>query len=87
MVDVRKGITVVKILLKYSSLTLLERKCYEGEVQPYRKTDYKPMMMMYICHFHVLYVAVGFGNLYLLFHTSDCIKSKWGVVFFQIYNT
>ena len=21
-----------------------ERECYEGEVQPYRKTDYKPIM-------------------------------------------
>ena len=32
-------------LLQYSSLAPLERECYEGEVQPYRKTDYKPMMM------------------------------------------
>ena len=23
----------------------MERECYEGEVQPYRKMDYKPMMM------------------------------------------
>ena len=23
---------------------LLEKECYEGEFQPYRKTDYKPMM-------------------------------------------
>ena len=35
-----------KTLLQYSSLTPLERECYEEEVQPYRKTDYKPMMMM-----------------------------------------
>ena len=35
-----------KTLLQYSSLTPLERECYEGKVQPYRKTDYKPMMMM-----------------------------------------
>ena len=28
-----------------ASLTLLERECHEGEVQPYVKTDYKPMMM------------------------------------------
>ena len=34
-----------KTLLQYSSLTPLERECYEGEVQPYRKMDYKPMMM------------------------------------------
>ena len=31
-----------KTLLQYSSLTPLER--YEGEVQPYRKTDYKPII-------------------------------------------
>ena len=36
---------VVKTLLQYSSITLLERERYEGEVQPYPKTDYKPMMM------------------------------------------
>ena len=39
---------VVKTLLQYSSLTPLESECYEGEVQPYRKTDYKPMMMMMV---------------------------------------
>ena len=32
------------MLLQYSSLTPLERECYEGEVQPYRKTDYKPII-------------------------------------------
>ena len=30
-----------KTLLQYS----LERECYEEEVQPYRKMNYKPMMM------------------------------------------
>ena len=30
-----------KTLLQYSSLTPLERECYEGEVQLYRKTNYK----------------------------------------------
>ena len=30
--------------LLLSSLTSLERECYEGEVQPYRKTDYKPII-------------------------------------------
>ena len=34
-----------KTLLQYSSLTPLERECYEGEVPPYRKTDYKPIRM------------------------------------------
>ena len=33
-----------KTLLQYSSLTPLERECYEGEVEPYRKTDYKPII-------------------------------------------
>ena len=28
---------------KNSSVTLMEKECYEVEVQPYRKTDYKPM--------------------------------------------
>ena len=37
-----------KTLLQYSSLTPLERECYEGEVQPYRKTDYKPIIYIYI---------------------------------------
>ena len=35
-----------KTLFQYSSLTPLEKECYGGIVQPYRKTDYKPMMMM-----------------------------------------
>ena len=42
----QEGHPVVKTLLQYSSLTLLESECYEGEVQPYRKTYYKPMMMV-----------------------------------------
>ena len=44
----QEGNPVVKMLLQYYSfsLTLLERGCYEGEVQPYRKTDYKSMMMI-----------------------------------------
>ena len=42
----QKGHLVVKTLLQYSSLTPLVWECYEGEVQPYRKTDYKSMMMM-----------------------------------------
>ena len=33
-----------KTLLQYSSLTPLERECYEEEVQPYWKTDYKPII-------------------------------------------
>ena len=32
-----------KTLLQYSSP--LERECYDGEVQPYRKTDYKPIII------------------------------------------
>ena len=39
-----------KMLLQYSSLTPLERECYEGEVQPYRKTDYKPIILSMIIH-------------------------------------
>ena len=36
---------IVKTLLRYSSLTPLERECYEGEDQPYRKRDYKPIII------------------------------------------
>ena len=41
MVDGSEKATGHKTLLQYSSLTPLERECYEGEVQPYRKRDYK----------------------------------------------
>ena len=38
-----------KTLLQYSSLTLLERGCYDGEVQPYREgNDYKSIMYINI---------------------------------------
>ena len=37
-----------KTLLQYSLLPPLERECYEGGVQPYRKTDYKAMMTISI---------------------------------------
>ena len=36
-------------MIIYSSLTLLKKDCYEEEVQPYWKTDYKPMIYIYIC--------------------------------------
>ena len=36
-----------KTLLQHSSLIPLGRECYEGEVQPYRKTDYKPIIYIY----------------------------------------
>ena len=45
--DAQEGHPVVKKRCSNTlSLTPLERECYEGEVQPYRNTDYKPMMMM-----------------------------------------
>ena len=44
VVDVRKGIRSKKTLHQSSSLTPLERECYEGKVQPYWKTDYKPII-------------------------------------------
>ena len=43
----------IKILLQYSTINTLGRECYEGEVQPYWKTDYKPMMMMGIVYNNV----------------------------------
>ena len=36
-----------KTMLQYSSLTPMERERYEGEAQPYRKTDYKPIIYIY----------------------------------------
>ena len=35
---------IKKTLLQYSVLTLLKKECYEEEVQPHRKTDYKPII-------------------------------------------
>ena len=43
-----------KTLLQYSLLTPLERECYEGEVQPYRKTDYK--LIIYIIDFIMILI-------------------------------
>ena len=39
-------ITLSSNLVEYTSLAPLERERYEGEIQPYRKTDYKLMMMI-----------------------------------------
>ena len=44
----QEGHPVIKTLLQYSSLTLLKKECYEEEVQPYLKPDYKPMIYIYI---------------------------------------
>ena len=71
MVDVRKGIRS-KTLLQYSSLTPMERECYEGEVQPYRKTDYKPIIYIYIYFLHktaTLIYTVRPPVSHLLLHT------------------
>ena len=44
----QEGHPVVKMLLQYSSLTPLEReRCGGGVVQPYRKTDYNPIIYIY----------------------------------------
>ena len=43
----QEGHPVTKTLLQYSSSTLLKRECYEEEVQPHRKTDYKPIIYIY----------------------------------------
>ena len=59
VVDVRKGIRSKNAARnsQYSSLTPLERECYEGEVQPYRKTDYKPIIYMH------RYIMLGLTSL------------------------
>ena len=28
---------------------ILEKECYEEEVQPYRKTNYKAILIIYLC--------------------------------------
>ena len=46
--EVRKGIrseNSAPILFIYTP----RKECYEGEVQPYWKTDYKPIIYIYIC--------------------------------------
>ena len=48
-----------KTLLQYSSLTPLERECYEGEVQPYRKTGYKPIIYIYIYIYTHTYIYIS----------------------------
>ena len=47
----QEGHPIVKTLLQYSSLTLLEKECYKEEVQPYWKTDYKPMIYIVLTCF------------------------------------
>ena len=70
-------------LLNYSSLLPLERECYEEEVQPYRKTDNKQVMMiMYhnirnnpleqiyllTVHLFLLYVLTYFMFMFLMYN-------------------
>ena len=58
-----------KTLLQYPSLAPLERECYGGgEVQPYRKTDYKMMMNSIDQHKVVLLVLL---DLSVAFDTID----------------
>ena len=45
-----------KTLLRYSSLTPLEKECYEGEVQPYRKRDYKPVIISILLIYYHTYM-------------------------------
>ena len=71
MVDVRKGI---RSKTQYSSLTPLERECYEGEVQPYRKTDYKPMI-------YSVYVGGYGGQIFLQTYQVGGVVGRLIVVF------
>ena len=61
-----------KTLLQFTSLTLLESECYEGEVQPYRKTDYKP----------IIYIGIK-----LLQEWLTNIKKKEGLFTYQVAST
>ena len=36
----------------------MERECYEEEVQPYRKTDHKPIIYIYI---YILFIFISFN--------------------------
>ena len=58
----QEGHPVEKLLHQYSSLTPLEMECYEGEVQPYRKIDYKPILHIV----EQLHQALGSTRQYLL---------------------
>ena len=67
-----------KTLLQYFSLTPLERECYEGEVQPYRKTDYKPIIY-HIYNYRiimfirvVLLININTNNSYITIIISMC---------------
>ena len=51
----------------------MERKCYEGEVQPYRKTDYKLMMM------------IGVRSKARIVHTGVPQFSKMSPTLFSLY--
>ena len=53
-----------KTLPQYSLLTLLERECYEVEVQHYWNTDYKPMIYIYIYIYTVICSSVGSCGMY-----------------------
>ena len=60
-------------LLQYSSTnTPEEGECYEEEVQPHRKTDYKPMIyiILYcfcVCKFERLMLLILIEALYTLY--------------------
>ena len=60
-----------KTLLQYSSLTPLERECCEGEVQPYRKTDYKPIIYVITIGF-LICVLCKPSKLYLSMEEKVC---------------
>ena len=64
-----------KTLLKYYSLTPLERECYEGEVQPYRKTDYKTIIYIYILDNH--YLVLYFNLFPRGSHSTNNRQGQW----------
>ena len=71
----------------YSSSTLLKKECYEEEVQPYRKTDYKPLIYIYIScpiPYHMFRYCVYMSSIHFPIHSRK--RSAYALVYNFIYS-
>ena len=69
---VSKKHPVVKTLFQYFSLTPMEIECYDGEVQPYRKSDYKPIIIYQYYSFIIIITS------YILAQVVDLLSPQPG---------
>ena len=70
---------VVKHCSNTLNLTLLERGCYEGEVQSCRKTDYTPMMIhTYVILVMWFFFKIGYNNKYQSCGDTDMVRDIYG---------